>query len=74
MLGKSKKLVLFVEHRDTKGALSYEWQVSGGKVIGRHEAGIIWEVPPEPGPHLVQVAITDETSATVATLRWRHRP
>lgn len=68
-----RSVVLFVEHRGTEGPLSYAWKVSGGEVTGQGEAGIIWEAPQGPGPHLVQVAVKDATSATVATLRWRRR-
>ena len=68
-----RSVTLCVEHRGTEGPLSYEWRVSGGDVSGSDTAGIIWEVPAEPGPHLVQVAVKDSTSATVAALRWRHR-
>jgi hypothetical protein len=68
-----RSVALCVEHRGTEGPLSYAWRVSGGRVSGDDTAGIIWEVPSEPGPHLVQVAVKDSTSATVATLRWRHR-
>ncbi|HUT76328.1 MAG TPA: hypothetical protein VM285_01490, partial [Polyangia bacterium] len=68
-----RSVVLFVEHRGTEGRPSYRWKVSGGEITGADEAGIIWQVPREPGPHLVQVAVSDDTSATVAVLRWRHR-
>jgi hypothetical protein len=68
-----RSVVLFVEHQGTAGRPSYRWQVSGGEITGAGEAGIIWHVPREPGPHLVQVAVSDDTSATVAVLRWRHR-
>jgi hypothetical protein len=68
-----RSVVLFVEHRGTEGRPSYRWQVSGGEIEGAGEAGIIWHVPREPGPHLVQVAVSDDTSAAVAVLRWRHR-
>ena len=68
-----RRVVLFAEHRGTEGPLAYSWKVSGGAITGQGEAGIIWELPAEPGPHLVQVAVKDATSATVAALRWRTR-
>jgi len=67
-----RKVVLFAETRGTDGPLSYSWRTSGGEITGDGQAGIIWEVPPDPGPHLAQVAVKDGSSATVATLRWRH--
>jgi hypothetical protein len=68
-----RRVVLFAEHRGTEGPLEYAWKVSGGALTGQGDAGIIWELPAEPGPHLVQVAVKDATSATVAALRWRTR-
>ncbi|MDD5308965.1 MAG: hypothetical protein PHU25_16750 [Deltaproteobacteria bacterium] len=68
-----RSVALSVRHRDTEGAASYSWKVSGGTLTGREEAEVVWELPIDPGPHLVQVAVRDGSSATVATLRWRHR-
>ncbi len=68
-----RSLVLFAEHRETEGPLSYDWSVSGGSISENDKSGVIWELPREPGPHLVQVAVRDVSSAAVATLRWRHK-
>jgi len=68
-----RSLVLFVEHRDTKGPLSYHWKVSGGDLTGEDQAGVIWKLPHESGPHLIQVAIKDSTSAVVTTMSWQHK-
>jgi hypothetical protein len=68
-----RSVVMFAEHRGTRGKPSYTWKVSGGSLTGQGEAGIIWEVPQEAGPHLVQVAVKDDESATVAALRFKPR-
>ena len=68
-----RKLVLFVDHQGTKGPLFYDWRATGGSIVGTDQPGVIWEVPREPGPHLIQCAVKDSTSAVVATLNWRHR-
>ncbi|MCP4678794.1 MAG: hypothetical protein GY854_25565 [Deltaproteobacteria bacterium] len=68
-----RSIVLFADHRDTEGALSFQWRASSGSVTGEDQAGVIWEVPREPGPHLIQVAMKDASSAVVSTLSWQHR-
>ncbi len=68
-----RSLVLFAEHRDTEGPLSFRWRASSGTITSDDQAGVIWDVPTDPGPHLIQVAVRDSTSAVVAALNWRHK-
>jgi hypothetical protein len=68
-----RKLMLFADPRGTKGPVTYLWRASSGRITGDDQPGAIWEVPAGPGPHLIQVAVMDSTSLTVAALRWRHR-
>ena len=67
-----RNLILFAEYRETRGRVSYVWKASSGSISESDQAGIIWELPPDPGPHFVQVAIRDTDSAVLATLAWRH--
>jgi hypothetical protein len=68
-----RNLILFVEYRGTRGRVSYLWKASSGTITASDQAGIIWELPPDPGPHFIQVAVKDADSAVLATLNWRHR-
>jgi hypothetical protein len=68
-----RSVVLFAESFGTEGALSYEWRAVQGTLTEPDAAGVIWELPKEAGPHLIQVAVKDRNTAAVATMRWRHR-
>ncbi len=68
-----RKLILFAEQRGAKDQLSYFWKATGGTLIGEDKAGVIWEVPRGPGSYLIQVAVRDNNSASVATMSWRHK-
>ncbi len=67
-----RSLLLFAEPSLTRGKVSYSWRASSGTLSTSKHAGVIWELPEEPGPHLIQVAVEDERSAAVTMLRWRH--
>jgi len=68
-----RNLVLFAEYSGTRGAVSYLWKASSGEITAADQAGIIWQLPHDPGPHFVQVAVKDADSAVLATFDWRHR-
>jgi hypothetical protein len=70
MLGRT--VALFAEHRGGRGPLSYTWKVSGGTLSKKDTSDVLWELPQEPGPHLIQVAIRDRDSAAVAVLHIKH--
>lgn len=67
-----RSVVLIAEHSGTQGQVEYEWRVSAGEISEDNLGGVVWDLPKEPGPHLVQVAIKNSSSAAVAGLRVRH--
>ncbi len=67
-----RSVVLIAEHRGTRGPVEYEWRVSAGEISEDNLGGVVWDLPKDPGPHLVQVAIKNSSSAAVAGLRVRH--
>ena len=67
-----RSVVLIAEHRGTQGPVEYEWRVSAGEISEDNLGGVVWDLPRDPGPHLVQVAIKNSSSAAVAGLRVRH--
>jgi hypothetical protein len=69
-LGRS--IALFVDHRGARGPISYAWKVSAGTLSSDDQSEAVWELPSDPGPHLVQVAIRDQDSAIVEALRWKY--
>jgi hypothetical protein len=71
--GQGRMVVLFAEHRGTQGPISYCWRASGGTLSGENRSGVIWQLPADSGPHLLQVAVKDTHSAAVAAVRWQHK-
>jgi hypothetical protein len=67
--GNGRELSLLAEH-DAPGQVSYEWHVSSGALSEEDQGGVVWIPPREPGPHVIQVAVHNETAAAVASLRW----
>ncbi len=68
-----RSLVLFAEHWGVEKSLSFSWSASKGSISGEDQSGVIWELPTDPGPHMIQVAVKGSNSAAVATLRLRHK-
>ena len=67
-----RTVVLIAEPRAALGPLSYEWHASGGVLHGAELGGVVWELPEDVGPHLLQVVVRDDRSAAVASRRVFH--
>ena len=63
-----RKLVLLAENDGGEG-MGYQWRPSAGEIAELAPDIIVWTLPDEPGPHLVQVAVHASDAAAVATLR-----
>ncbi len=63
-----RKLVLLAES-DGGAGLHYDWRPSGGQIAELAPDVIVWTLPDEPGPHLVQVAVHGSHAVAVASLR-----
>jgi hypothetical protein len=66
----SRSLTLFIDHRGARGPVRYAWKITAGTLSSNDQSETVWELPSDPGPHLVQVAVYDGDSAVVAALRW----
>ena len=49
----------------TKGPARYRWNVSAGSIDDDDQGGVVWQLPREARPHLVQVCLEDLESASV---------
>jgi hypothetical protein len=67
-----RTVVLVAEPRGALGTVSYEWRASGGLIHGADLGGVVWELPEDVGPHLLQVIVRDDRSAAVASRRVFH--
>jgi hypothetical protein len=67
-----RTVVLVAEPSGALGQVAYEWRASGGVVHGADIGGVVWELPEDVGPHLLQVVVRDDRSAAVASHRVFH--
>ena len=64
-----RSLLLLAENDGGEG-LRYDWQPSAGELVEVAADIVIWTPPEEPGPHLLQVAVSGDDTAAVAGMRW----